>query len=130
MSCRTEGYRENRLAEYVCIYCGLAGDTVDHIPPTSVRQTLIDLGLASRYPFTEVRACKECNCAIGARPLWTIASRREYVKKWIERRYRKYLNIPDWSDLELARISPELAEFNRHGMAVRDLTKARLRYYK
>jgi hypothetical protein len=127
-SCRTYGSLEERKTEHVCHYCGLLADTIDHIPPRSVRQTLIDLGLASRYSFIEVRCCHECNSALGARPLWTPRQRKEFIKEWITRRYKKYLNIPDWEDSELGKLGDNLRDATLHGLAVRDLIRFRLKY--
>lgn len=116
------------MVEYACVYCGLVGDSVDHVPPTSVRPTLLHLGLASQYPFQEVRACRECNVGLGARPLWTIGQRRAFIKTWLERRYRKYLKIPAWSDSELGQMDVILRDFVIHSLAVKAVIERRIRY--
>lgn len=117
-----------RQIEYQCVYCGLLAGTIDHVPPISVRPTLIDLGLAARYPFLEVRACHECNVGLGARPLWTVAQRKQWIKGWLRRRHRKYLVIPDWTEEELAALGDELRQHTEHGLAVRDLMRFRLAF--
>lgn len=127
-TCRKEATREERQTEYVCVYCGLVGDTVDHIPPVSVRPTLISLGLTLRFPFQEVRACRECNSALGDRPLWTVALRRNYIKQWLRNRYAKYLRMPDWTDADLAKLSPEMRAFTLQGLGIRDVVLARIRH--
>jgi hypothetical protein len=127
-SCRQDATRRERQVEYSCVYCGLTASTVDHVPPSSVRPTLIHLGLALRFPFQEVRACAECNSALGARPLWTVGSRRAYIKQWLRNRYARYLRIPDWTDSELAKLSPDMQTFTLQGLAVRDVTRQRIGY--
>ncbi len=127
-TCREKARSSERMAEYSCEYCGLVGDSVDHVPPTSVRPTLLELGIAARYPFVEVRSCRECNCGLGHLPLWTVKQRKEYIKKWLRRRYKKYLAIPDWTDSELGTLAQDLRDHTLHGLAVRDLTKARLKH--
>lgn len=114
------------LSENACVYCGLVGDTIDHVPPRSVRLTLLNLGLAARYPFIQVRACRECNSALGARPLWTVRQRRAWLKRWLRRRYRRHLHLPDWSAHELTQLSPSLRGEVLRGLALRDLIRQRL----
>ena len=125
-TCRSSSHQAAKTAEWTCTYCGLIGETTDHVPPQSARPTLIALGLAPRYPFVEVRCCHECNCALGRRPLWTVAQRKAYIKGYLKRRYRKYLAIPDWTDDDLKELSLDLQDFTRHGLAVRALTRHRL----
>lgn len=126
-SCRDDANRENRLAEYACEYCGLVADTIDHVPPVSVRPTLIELDLAFKIPFVEVRCCKECNCLLGRKPLWTIKQRRDYIHNILKIRYAKYLAIPEWIEQDLNQLSPQLREFTIHGIAIREVVKQRLR---
>lgn len=126
--CRKEASRQTRSVEYSCVYCGLLADSVDHVPPRSVRQTLVDLGIAGRYPFVEVRCCRQCNSALGDRSLWTVLQRKAWIKKWLRRHYQKYLNIPDWTELELARLGADLRQHTEHGLAVRALIRYRLAY--
>lgn len=88
----------------------------------------MELGLAVDYPFHEVRCCRECNSALGRQALWTIESRKSYMKEWLKRRYQRYLDIPDWSDQELAQMGPTLEASIRQGLAVREVTKRRLAF--
>lgn len=125
-SCRRAAGKEATKAEYVCAYCGMLGGTVDHIPPISIRPTLVALGLDARYPFVVVRSCFECNTALGDRAFWTVEQRREYIAKWIARRYKKYIEIPEWTSKELAALEYSLREMTLHGLAVKALTLRRL----
>lgn len=127
-TCRRDARNEERTVEHACIYCGLLADTVDHVPPRSVRQTLVDLGIASRYPFQEVRCCRECNVLLGARTLWTIALRKEYIKKRLRLRYHKFLAIPDWSTEDLDKLGRDLYDFTTYGLDVRAVVRQRLKY--
>jgi hypothetical protein len=126
MSCRREASKEQVKVEYVCTYCGILSDTVDHIPPTSIRPMLVDLGLSAQYPFIVVRACRECNCALGDRALWTVEQRKEYIARWLRRRYRRYLAIPEWSQEALQALEYPLREMTIHGLAVKSLVLARI----
>jgi hypothetical protein len=111
-----------------CVYCGVAANSIDHVPPQSARPRLLELGLERKYPFFEVEACRECNSALGARGLWTLVARRDYIKKFLRRRYRGFLNIPDWTDTELAQLSPMMLEYTLNGIAIRDFTRDRISY--
>lgn len=116
------------MIEHACTYCGMIADSVDHVPPTTVRPTLIELKLVRQYPFTEVQACRECNVLLGRLALWTVASRRAYIKERLARRYRKYLSIPEWTDAELFALTDSMRESVEHGIAVKKVTLNRIAY--
>ncbi len=109
-----------------CYYCGLPGITVDHIPPTSFRERLADMGLLGRYPFIEVRACTQCNSWLGAKHLFTPAKRKAYIKKRLWKKYRRHLTLPQWSDSELAQIGYVLRTKVLSSLEKAELIKARL----
>lgn len=125
-SCRDTAKKDDKQLEYVCEYCGIVGDTVDHVPPTSIRPMLVTLGLDSDFPFIVVRACFECNTALGDRAYWTIDTRRSYIASWLRNRYAEYLTIPDWNKTELNALSINLRQMTIQGLAIRDLTKRRI----
>ena len=106
----------------------MPADTVDHVPPISVRGFLFERGFAKRYPFLEVRSCHECNCILGARALWTPERRKEFIKKALRKRYKKYLTIPEWTDADIGRLGPGLQVMVLHGLAMLALTKERLKW--
>lgn len=117
------------LAKYIspCSYCGAPADSIDHIPPRHMRMQLREMELT---PFTvmEVPSCRECNSALGARPLLTIGHRRSWIKGWLKRRYAKYLRIPNWTEEELATFGPGLRGVVIRNMAKRDLIKQRIQW--
>jgi hypothetical protein len=103
-------------------------DTVDHIPPQSVRRFLADRGLDKKYKFIEVWCCRECNCLLGARALWTIERRKKFIKVALRKRYKKFLRIPEWTDREISRLGPGLQPVVLNGLAIQQLIESRLRY--
>lgn len=113
--------------EYIkpCVYCGLPGDSVDHIPPRSLRRQLLDIELVAMKEM-EVPACRECNAALGARPIITITERREYIKKYLRRRYASYIRIPNWTAEELSEFGNDLRGMICRNMAVRDCALQRI----
>lgn len=124
--CRRSAHFDDRIIEHACAYCGMIANTVDHVPPTSVRPTIIELRLVHRYPFTEVQCCSECNSLLGRRPLWTVVQRREFIHARLRRRYKKYLALPDWSEMELLALESTLRGSIEHGLAVKSVVLNRL----
>lgn len=110
-----------------CYYCGVIADTKDHVPPLSVRSRLITLGI-DRWTFVEVPACRECNNALGARSLFTLTERKRYMKAWLLRRYKRYLNLPEWTDAELGRMGPTLQSHVLQQIIIADVTRKRLAF--
>ena len=85
-----------------CFYCGLPASTVDHVPPKNLRDRVEILGLSNRYTFHEVQACFECNTsALGGRAIWTLSARKQFVKRWLRKRYKRLLGAPKWTDREI-----------------------------
>ena len=113
-----------------CAYCGVIANSVDHVPPRSQRDRLVALGLALQYDFFEVPACRECNSVLGARPLWTLRERRAYIKRMLKRRYADVLKIPDWTDSELAQMSPMMQTYILNGIEVREFIRQRVQYHE
>ena len=111
-----------------CVYCGLVADTIDHVPPSSIRPSLIAAGLARRYPFVEVPACRECNVLLGASHGLTVPERKRYLKRRLRSRYAKYLRVPDWNDYELGHLGPNLQRYIAAGLEKRRVAEDRLRW--
>lgn len=112
-----------------CHYCGMPADTVDHVPPRSVRPIILQQA-ATRWPFLEVPACHECNCLLGNREPWTIVARKKVIKEKLKRRYRRYLKIPDWTPQELEANPPRglLGSYIHEGVMIKAVTLARLKW--
>ena len=91
-----------------CHYCGALANTKDHIIPISyIRNSrpkwCINIG-------TTVDCCKECNCLLGAKALFSVPERAHELSERLERRYRKELNAPIWSDEDLSELGPSLQD--------------------
>jgi|SRR5215471_349074 len=111
-----------------CVYCGLTADSIDHIPPRSARQEIIHQGLILQYPFIEVDACRECNSALGARSLWTLRERKEYIKKFLRKKYKRLLRTSSWSDSQLGRMSPMMQRYILDSIKNKEIVERRLRH--
>lgn len=130
--CRHEAWDSGEhpkvLAETACTYCGLPCDTIDHVPPRVARDWIVEFNLEKRYPFIEVAACRECNSALGAKPLWTVGQRKQFIKRYLKRKYAKYLKIPEWSDSEIARLGARMQQYVIQGLAMQEVANERIRY--
>jgi hypothetical protein len=127
--CRLAALSAFQRGEYqvsACEYCGMPADTVDHIPPRSVRQFICDSGLQGRFPFKIVSSCRECNTLLIDRDLWTLRERIEFIKKELRRRYRKHLSVADWTDNEISELGFNLQKAVQHGMVMSELIKYRI----
>jgi len=87
---------------HVCAYCGLAAESVDHIPPVKHMDWFLP---DERYC---VPACKECNGGLGDRFLLTFTERLEFIKVWLRLRYARELKTVVRSPEELKEYGPTL----------------------
>jgi 5-methylcytosine-specific restriction endonuclease McrA len=120
--------RSIALAEYICVYCGQIGDTIDHVPPTSARNKLRWLGLLHTVEQVEVRACRECNSALSDQGYWTVRERKRYIKGWLQRRYARFLNIPEWTPDELLELGRGLQDMVVGGIHMQNRIIRRLKF--
>ena len=90
-----------------------------------MRPILIAHGV-TRWDFVEVEACRECNSSIGAKALFTLAERKRYVKESIRRRYRRILELPEWTEAQLLELGPGLKDFVAAQAYLSVLTRKRL----
>ena len=111
-----------------CYYCGLPASTIDHVPPKTIRERLRVLNLVKRYPFHEVQSCFECNIALGARALLTPQVRKQFIKSWIRKRYKRLLRIPVWSDRDLSELGYVMQSSVLSSILAAEVTRARLEW--
>ena len=116
--------------EQRCFYCGLVADSIDHLPPRSIRPRIVAMKLSSEYQFVEVRSCRECNSLFGARPPWTPEGRRGAVAGILEDRYRSYLESPDWDWKDILSLGDNLRDEVMTAQAIREITRARIAWSK
>ena len=111
-----------------CYYCGVPADTIDHVPPRSYRQFIsCHPILSAKYKFQEVNACRECNSVLGAKALWTLSERKDYIKRYLKRTYGKDKFI-EWSNEELDELGYSLRTLVEEQMLVLEVNKKRIRY--
>lgn len=111
----------------VCVYCGELSQSIDHVPPKAAR-SLITSKIDPGIEFIEVPACLECNSALTDRPLWDIYSRKKFIRKYLARRYKKFLRQKSWSDEELSELGPTLRRIVVNGMYIKNKILSRISY--
>lgn len=97
--------RYDRITGSACTYCGDTAGTIDHVPPVSWGYAV---GTDAEGDWVAIPCCKECNSALGERGGNTVGSRAEYMARWIRRRYRQELSMPDWSVDDLDELGKNL----------------------
>lgn len=104
-----------RIAGELCLYCGLVATVEDHFPPYSY----------SHSGFL-LPACRECNLLAGTAHPSLLPERMDYVKAKLKVRYAKYLEIPDWTEEELAKIDLDLRTEIRASLRLRRIVGYRI----
>ena len=115
-----------------CYYCGLPGNTIDHVIPTSILN-MLDRGSDPityeefiKYRKLKVPCCLECNNFLGSTYQKTIKERKIFLKKQLKRRYRKILKMPNWTQAEINELQPTLRSHVLAGLYERDLIRQRI----
>jgi hypothetical protein len=101
----------------LCAYCGDAADERDH----PVARYYVRRGTRT------VPACGECNHALGARPLFGVRERAEFLLGWYEPRWRSKLKLPEWEDDDDDLIGVEAAAFREYLLGANLVREAALR---
>lgn len=109
-------YRAQKIAypTGVCVYCGMAAWTKDHLLPVTMT------GETLRKFVAVVPACGECNFAIGDRVGHRITERREEAHRVLRKKHRKTLELGKrWPPSELDELGPNLRARIEAGIAKR-----------
>lgn len=104
----------------VCVYCGVIADTEDHLLPRTWT------GEAVRKHVITIPACRQCNSHINDRYMPSITARRTEAHRYIERKYRKVLQIPKWTKEDLGALGKSLRSSVESGLNEQRLARARL----
>lgn len=115
----------------VCTYCGqVAAGSRDHVVPRHWLERASAAGMDGHTEFRVrhwiVPACRECNSAIGGRLTRTLKQRQEIARSYLRRKHKRLLAMPEWTDAELARMSPRMQENILAALSRRDAIRARL----
>lgn len=120
--CRYKAWKETAEP---CTYCGMPAGSIDHVPPMSARPILVSMGV-TKWDFVEVPSCIECNSAIGAKKLWTVRERKQWIKEYLRKKYSRILRLPDWSEDEIDELGRGLKDHIIASSSLKKLTQGRL----
>ena len=101
-----------------CFYCGELAGTVDHCPPISFCDAKDQKWFKEKnIKFYKVSCCLDCNKKLGAKQLFTLFDRANYILNKLETSTNKVVN---WSQDEMQEMS---AMFEKMIQAKQDRNK-------
>lgn len=112
------------FSPYTCTYCGSPSDSLDHVVPQSYTNS------TSFSKDLVVPCCRECNTLLSNTFNHTISDRCYFLIPKYQKRYKRELNMPDWTEQELNEVSEDMANFVSSSLSFRDETKLRVENLK
>jgi hypothetical protein len=110
-----------------CLYCGRVATSYDHAIPLSFLESMNGVREIKGIRYF-IPACLECNCLSSGKIFKSFSEKRKYLRITIARRYKKYLNIPDWDENEILEMGRTLQDKIRRGIALKMETQERIKY--
>lgn len=89
-----------------CLYCGLPSRDREHVVPRSFLEHLLDLGIVRDEIL--VPSCRECNRLASNQIFDTYVNKYEYIQRRLRDRYRKVLEMPEWTTSEIMSLEGNL----------------------
>jgi len=108
-----------------CIYCGGEGELCkEHVIPVAF------LGYRSSDSDKQwiVTACRTCNTLAGSKVFFSIPEKAKYILEQYQRKYKKILNTPFWSDDELKKLDYILRKSVQAGVEMKAILNVRLKH--
>jgi hypothetical protein len=112
------------MNDYLCFYCGFYGNSKDHVPPVSYPDEFEE---ESRFL---VRSCLLCNSLLANKMALTFLSRCDYLVIRYEKRFKKCLEMPEWSFEEINQLSGRLKRTVVLGMKKKKSIEEKLLYLR
>jgi len=112
-----------------CYYCGDDADTLDHTIPVSFYSTRpTRKGMKSRYtdPVPVVDCCVECNSTLHSNLIIDVRGRASLIKEKYLQKYKKFLNLPIWSDEDINELGKVLRSVIIRDQILQENIKERL----
>lgn len=106
--------------QYRCYYCGMNATQTDHVPPISHGGDF-NLGFL-------IHSCSECNIILGDNRYETLNERSRTIKLYLQKKFKKTLKYPDWSDEEIEEMSGRLKEAIVNLERAKRIIKERINY--
>ena len=107
-----------------CTYCGIGANCLDHVIPVSYKQ--IGRKGADYSKELVVPSCDECNNKLSNFYLPSIAERAEYLIGAYNKKYKKILSAPDWTEEEIRELGPTLRKTIQGTQNLKEVVLCRL----
>ncbi len=120
-------FRHDPESPFACFYCGESASTLDHQPPVSRIYDYRAMGLRHEC-YVKVPACEECNNLLGATLTLDLLEREMVLRRKLEERYRRALEMPPWARGELRQLRGRLRQHVENHQRRRDWIQRRLDY--
>lgn len=109
---------QEELAELIikkCVYCGKDAECEDHVIPVSF---LSDRNRRKNKSWNDnhnksnnnlVNCCRECNSIASDKVFIDIDDKKDYIQEKLQKKYRKVLDMPDWTEKQINTMGINLA---------------------
>lgn len=112
----------------ICTYCGDTAQTIDHVIPVSFFDGKIVRSAALRGKGVRTYACSDCNCMLSNKYFESFRERCKYVNQGIERRFKRVLNMPVWTDEEFKELGKNIRSRLAEKLNLKALVLERIRW--
>lgn len=112
----------------ICTYCGDIAQTVDHVIPVSFFDGKIVRSASVKNKGVRTYACSDCNCMLSNKYFESFRERCKYVNQGIERRFKKVLNMPVWTDEEFKELGKNMRSRLAEKLNLKALVLERIRW--
>lgn len=127
--------RSEYIPETICYSCGEDATGIDHVVPQAMLQTLSMLEDAEVTAILvrfnrrlTVPCCGDCNSTLSNSYQDTLEKRKAELKRRLRRRFKKFIEMPDWTDRELSQLGYRLQQHVIGAVAKKEMILRRLRY--
>ena len=107
-----------------CLYCGLPSKDEEHVVPHSFLKHLRDTGYVREEVL--VPSCRECNLIASNNVFDSYEDKYDYIHCRLRDKYRKVLEMPEWTQSELMALGPRLKRYMRSQLRLKALILDRL----
>lgn len=104
-----------------CVYCGDWFQCRDHVIPVSYSSVYRTFNIKETVP-----CCNTCNLLAGDSVHFSVSSKAEFLIKRYERKFKKVLSLPHWTQEEMDELDYSLAHFVLTRQHLRALIRAKL----
>ena len=107
-----------------CFYCGKPAEEIDHvIPKKHLKNIKID-----KRRILLIQSCSECNRLLHDSYQNSLEERKQELKNRLKRKYKKFLEMPNWTQEEINELGPVLKQNILIAQEYKKITNERLKW--